>query len=270
MTFRLVACCFVLLAGLAPLATPGLAQPTTPTPGPIAPDSSQAPVDDGAAASQPEEENAATGTAEAEATGQPVLDTDALDAELTALRDGLASAFNSGDVDQLLSYCHPEVIATWQNGAVAVGHDGVRDVVRQLVSGDSRVLASYAADPSVDHRLVLQDGTLVVSCGSLNDEYTLARDGGATVKLDSKWTVTVAKLDGRWQVLSFHVSCDAFDNEVITIFLQMTRYMWGALGGGIGAVMGVALGMYLGRRNAAGSTGQSGASGATGASGSKK
>lgn len=263
----LVACCFALFACLVPLSTSGLAQQDSPPSGTVGQDPSSDGSADGSADTAPGSGTPSDAAANGEAPDEPAgaSPDDKLDAELKALRDGLADAFNSGDVDKLLSYCHPQVIATWQNGAVAVGHDGVRDVVRQLVSGDSRVLASYSADPTVDHRLVLQDGTLVVSCGSLNDEYTLAREGGATVKLDSKWTVTVAKLDGRWQVLSFHVSCDAFDNEVITIFLQMTRYMWGALGGGIGAVMGVALGMYLGRRSAAGSSKDTGSSGASGA-----
>jgi hypothetical protein len=76
----------------------------------------------------------------------------------------------------------------------------------------------------------------------------LARPAGAKVHLDSKWTATLAKIDDRWQIVSFHVSANAFDNEVITLFSSVTRYTWGGVGAGIGIIAGLLLGWLAGRR----------------------
>ncbi|MCO6454865.1 MAG: DUF4440 domain-containing protein [Pirellulaceae bacterium] len=202
-------------------------------------------------AQEPAGDAPGTPPAEPEVTMTPPHPTDfypELEAELQAVREGLSKAFNSGDLDALLAYCHPQVIATWQNGDVAVGHDGVRAVVERLTGGQQRVIAGYSADPTVDHRLLLDNRQVVVSAGKLHDQYTLTHPAGASVRLNSKWTVVLAKTDGQWKVAGFHVSENAFDNEVITLFDQITRYTSGATGGAVGIVCGLVVGLLVGRR----------------------
>ena len=160
-----------------------------------------------------------------------------LSQELVEVREGLTKAFNTEDLDLLLSYCHDDVIAVWQNGQVATGHQGVRDVVNELTSEDG-VLAGYSADPTVEHRTLLCDGNVVVSMGKLNDTYTLKNPKGTEVQLNSIWTAALAKFDDRWLVTSFHVSANAFDNEVITLYSKMARWTTGMIAGVVGLALG--------------------------------
>jgi ketosteroid isomerase-like protein len=171
-----------------------------------------------------------------------------LEQELAAVREDLRKAFNTGDLELLLSYCHPQVIATWPNGDVAVGHDGVRKVVETLVKSEQRPFDSYQVNPTVEHRVVLNDGQLVVSRGQFNDEYTLTQPRGRQVHLGSLWTATLIKANGRWQIMSFHLSANAFDNPVIALYLTLQRTVAGAIGGAVGLIVGAALGVWWTRR----------------------
>jgi ketosteroid isomerase-like protein len=170
-----------------------------------------------------------------------------LSQELVEVREGLAKAYNTGDLDLLLSYCHDDVIAVWQTGHVAMGHQGVRDVVNEITK-EGGVLAGYSANPTVEHRTLLSDGNVVVSMGKLNDTYTLTQPKGTEVQLNSNWTAALAKFDDRWLVTSFHVSANAFDNEVITLYSNMARWFNGAIGGAIGLVVGLVIGIFFARR----------------------
>lgn len=168
--------------------------------------------------------------------------------ELASVRTDLVKAFNERDLDLLLSHCLPDVIAIWPNGQVAVGHGGVRKVIDQLLGEDQPLIESYATDPRVEARVVLNDGQTVVSCGEFNDEYTLNRPKGRSVRLDSVWTATLVKDENRWMIASFHLSANAFDNEVITLFTTMLRYWWCGVGLVAGLIAGSIFGFVIGRR----------------------
>ena len=171
-----------------------------------------------------------------------------LEQELTAVREDLRKAFNAGDLELLLSYCHPQVIATWPNGDVAVGHEGVRKIINTLVKSEQRPFESYRVNPTVENRVVLNDGQVVVSRGQFNDEYTLARPRGQQVHLGSLWTATLIKSNDRWLITSFHLSANAFDNPVISLYLRLQRTVAGAVGAGAGLIVGAALGVWWTRR----------------------
>jgi ketosteroid isomerase-like protein len=190
------------------------------------------------------------GTASVIATGQAGGSPAAsqLEQELDAVREDLRKAFNTGDLELLLSYCHPQVIATWPNGDVAVGHDGVRKVINTLVKSDQRPFESYEVNPTVENRVVLNDGQVVVSRGRFNDRYTLTRPRGRQVDLGSLWTTTLIKSNDRWLITSFHLSANAFDNQVISLFLTLQRTVAGAVGAGVGLIVGAALGVWWTRR----------------------
>jgi ketosteroid isomerase-like protein len=172
-----------------------------------------------------------------------------LEQELTVVREDLRKAFNTGDLELLLSYCHPQVIATWPNGDVAVGHDGVRKVIDTLVKSDQRPFESYQVNPTVENRVVLNDGQVVVSRGKFNDRYTLTRPQGQQVDLGSLWTATLIKSNDRWLITSFHLSANAFDNPVISLFMTFQRTVTGAVAGAVGLIAGLAIGVWWARRS---------------------
>ncbi len=172
--------------------------------------------------------------AEAETGFQPPVDTKAIDVELDKFREDLFHAFNTGDYPAMLeSYCHKDIIATWQDGTTSEGHAGVIaefDKLKQFID-------KMTVDASTDKRLILNNGNLAISSGEMKDHYVLGR--GPSVNLNSRWSATLIKDNDRWQLISFSASTNAFDNEVVTLYLTSQKYMVSAIAGIIGLVVGV-------------------------------
>ena len=161
-------------------------------------------------------------------------DAESLQSELDTLRDGLFHAFNEGKYEEMLNeFCHEDVITMWQDGTSSKGHAGVLAEFEKL----SHFIDKMEVQPTVEERLILNDGKLVVSSGKMNDKYALSR--GVDVELNSHWTATMVNEDGRWMLASFSASSNAFDNEVVSLYLRYTKY-WSA---GIGLLCGVAIGI---------------------------
>lgn len=167
------------------------------------------------------------------ATDQAPAASAELETELTQFRDGLFKSFNEGKYQEMLDkYCHPEVIATWQDGTTSRGHQGVLAEFDKL----KQFIRQMQVHPNTDQRLVLDGGRIVVSSGEMQDDYQLSR--GPNVQLHSRWSATLVKTEDRWQLVSFSASTNAFENEVIDLYLQAAKYQWGAIAGIVGLVVG--------------------------------
>jgi hypothetical protein len=170
--------------------------------------------------------------------------TDQIAAELDRFREGLFHAFNQGDYRAMLEqYCHKDVIATWQDGTTSKGHEGVLAEFDKL----SKFIKKMLVQPTTDMRLVLLNGSLAVSSGNMHDTYDLVRGGQgishgpAQVALQSRWAATLIKEDGKWVLVSFSASTNAFNNEVVSLYLRKTM-LWGA---GIASVVGLIVGFLI-------------------------
>lgn len=194
--------------------------------------------------------NAATIRAQettAEDTPTPVsVDTRTIDAELDKFRDDLFHAFNTGDYPAMLEkYCHKDIIATWQDGTTSEGHAGVIaefDKLKQFID-------KMTVDATTDKRLILNDGHLVISSGEMKDNYVLGR--GPTVNLNSRWSATLIKDNDRWLLASFSASTNAFDNEVVSLYLTSQKYTVSAIAGLLGIGIGLLLSRIMNRRSKA-------------------
>ena len=194
--------------------------------------------------------NAATVRAQEAATeytqSQASVDTKAIDAELDKFRDELFHAFNTGDYPAMLEkYCHKDIIATWQDGTTSEGHQGVIaefDKLKQFID-------KMTVDATTDKRLILNDGNLVISSGEMKDHYVLGR--GPSVNLNSRWSATLIKDNDRWLLASFSASTNAFDNEVISLYLTSQKYTISAAAGLIGMGLGLVLSRVIKRRSRA-------------------
>ena len=174
------------------------------------------------------------------------VDTKAIDAELDKFRDELFHAFNTGDYPAMLEkYCHKDIIATWQDGTTSEGHQGVIaefDKLKQFID-------KMTVDATTDKRLILNDGNLVISSGEMKDHYVLGR--GPSVNLNSRWSATLIKDNDRWLLASFSASTNAFDNEVISLYLTSQKYTISAAAGLIGMGLGLVLSRVIKRRSRA-------------------
>ncbi|MFO0998884.1 MAG: nuclear transport factor 2 family protein [Planctomycetaceae bacterium] len=192
--------------------------------------------------------NAATVRAQEAATQDAApeasVDTKAIDAELDEFRDDLFHAFNTGDYPAMLEkYCHKDIIATWQDGTTSEGHAGVIaefDKLKQFID-------KMTVDATTDKRLILNDGNLVISSGEMKDRYELGR--GPSVNLNSRWSATLIKDNDRWLLASFSASTNAFDNEVVSLYLTSQKYTVAAIAGIIGLGMGLLISLIMKKRS---------------------
>ena len=192
--------------------------------------------------------NAATVRAQEAATQdaapQETIDTKAIDAELDKFRDELFHAFNTGDYPAMLEkYCHNDIIATWQDGTTSEGHAGVIaefDKLKQFID-------KMTVDATTDKRLILNDGNLVISSGEMKDHYELGR--GPSVNLNSRWSATLVKDNDRWLLASFSASTNAFDNEVVSLYLTSQKYTVSTVAGLVGIGIGLLISRTMNRRS---------------------
>jgi len=166
--------------------------------------------------------------------GQPDTNAMSIEVELDTFRRGLFEAFNQGDYKAMLEkYCHKDVIATWPDGTTSKGHDGALAEFDKL----SKFIDKMTVHPETDMRLVLNDGNMVISSGDLNDEYALSR--GDQVALKSRWNATLVKVDGKWLLIGFSASTNAFDNEVVSLRFRKTMYLSAGIASAAGLVVGI-------------------------------
>ena len=203
---------------------------------------------DGSASQTEGQQTADAPTVDAPAVDAPTvdvqaIDVQAIDVELDKFREELFHAFNTGDYQAMLDrYCHKDIIATWQDGTTSEGHAGVIaefDKLKQFID-------KMTVDASTDKRLILNDGNVAISSGEMKDHYVLGR--GPSVDLNSRWSATLVKENDRWLLISFSASTNAFDNEVITLYLTSQKYLVSAIAGIIGLVVGVIASRVVGAR----------------------
>ena len=179
-----------------------------------------------------------------DAAPQETIDTKAIDAELDKFRDELFHAFNTGDYPAMLEkYCHNDIIATWQDGTTSEGHAGVIaefDKLKQFID-------KMTVDATTDKRLILNDGNLVISSGEMKDHYELGR--GPSVNLNSRWSATLVKDNDRWLLASFSASTNAFDNEVVSLYLTSQKYTVSTVAGLVGIGIGLLISRIMNRRS---------------------
>lgn len=179
-------------------------------------------------------------------SSQPVAAADAGSA-IAALRGELIDSFNKGDLPRLLSHLDDDVVVTWQNGEVCRGPDEVKRYYDKMMTGPDRRVESVHADPKVKDRHVYGDWAL--SWGLMNDEFKLT--DGSMLKLDSRFTATIARRGDVWKVTGFHASTNAFDNPILSYAMRRAATTAGLIAGVVGLTGGVVVGLMLRRRQRA-------------------
>jgi uncharacterized protein (TIGR02246 family) len=166
--------------------------------------------------------------------------------EVRALRDGVIDAFNKKDLDKLLTYVHPDVVVTWQNGEVSRKREGIRTYYKKMMEGPDRVVDSVSARAEVDELTILFDAKHGLAFGSLGEDFKLAN--GTEFHLPNRWTATLVKEDGRWLIAGLHVSANVFDNPVQRLIVRRVMWWTGAVSLAVGVAVGVVLTFLLRRR----------------------
>jgi uncharacterized protein (TIGR02246 family) len=158
--------------------------------------------------------------------------------ELRALRREMVEAINKNDMDALLSHLDKDVVVTWMDASVSRGPRGVKEYIEKMTKGENRKVNSHSTQAEVDELTHLY-GNTGVATGHSRDQFVLT--DGRDFAVDTRWTATLVKKEGKWKVASFHSSADMFDNPVLFIAVRRTA-TWA---GGIAGVAGLAIGFVV-------------------------
>lgn len=164
--------------------------------------------------------------------------------ELRTLRDGLEAGYKTRNIEALLEHVHENVVITWQNGERSRGHAGLRAFHDRMFSGDQPVVQSLTSQLTVDELSVFHGPDTAVAFGRLDETYLLT--SGDEFSLESQWTATCTRVDGRWLIASFHVSTNLFDNPLLTA-ASAWIYKAAALSGVLALLIGLLVGRQLKR-----------------------
>ena len=158
----------------------------------------------------------------------------------------MEAGINAQDVERMIAQMAPEATVTWLNGEVSRGHDQIRAYYDRMVKGSDRILDRYttAAKLGASARFY---GDVAVADGTMQDAFVPVARG--PFELSSNWTSTSAKIDGRWKVVSMHLSSNVFTNSLIEE--AKTAALYTGAGGLLGGVMLAGLVCRLRRRRTA-------------------
>ena len=170
------------------------------------------------------------------------------DADLIELRDRMEKAFQSNDVEALTRELGPDAIITWQNGARNVGAEEFREFYKEMIDGNNSVIKEITTTRQLEGMPIIYGDSTAIAHGNIKEDF-LFRDGDEFT-LESKWTATLFKTDDRWQVVSYHVSADAFNNPMLTTAKRylITFATVGAVFGFLAGVLITWFVMYSSRR----------------------
>lgn len=166
---------------------------------------------------------------------------------LREMKDALVNALNRGDIEALMPHLHQNIVFTAMNGEVCRGHDELRAYFHRMMKDPGHIVASLQVNPTVDRLTDLYGGVSGVTYGSSWDHYKLTN--GQEFDINARWSATVVKENGVWQIGSFQSAANIFDNPLLN--KAKSALYWGVAGAGVvGLVFGVLIGRRWGRRAA--------------------
>jgi ketosteroid isomerase-like protein len=153
----------------------------------------------------------------------------------------IEASINAQDVDRMVTQMHPHATVTWLNGEVSRGHAEIKAYYQRMLKGEQRTLDRYLTTAKLGASAhFFGNGEVAVADGTMEDEFFPVARGPFT--LNSNWTSTSAKIDGKWKVVSMHLSSNVFTNSLIA---EAKEAIWYAAAGA--GVAGLLLGGLIGR-----------------------
>ena len=165
--------------------------------------------------------------------------------QLRTLRREMVDAINKQDIDARLTHLDKNIVVTWMDGQVSKGPQGVRKYIEKMTKGENRKVKSYKTEAEVDDLTHLY-GNTGVAFGHSRDQFELT--DGRELDVNTRWTATLVKKNGKWKLAAFHASTDMFDNPVLNIAVKRTALWVGGIAAAAGLVVGAIVALLLRRR----------------------
>lgn len=161
--------------------------------------------------------------------------------QLLQVFDEIVNGINEQNIDRMLAQMDDNATVIWLNAEASRGHAEIKAYYRRMVSATGSadaILTKYLTQAKVAAPARFF-GDIAVADGTMADEFFPIKRG--PFKLNSNWSVTCMKRDGRWKIVHLHLSTNVFNNELLDEVKQM---VWQAAAGGLAA--GLALMFVIG------------------------
>lgn len=166
--------------------------------------------------------------------------------QLRALRDGVTEAFNKlgtgnhpDELPKLLTYLHKDFVLAAMNGEVSIGPAGVQDYYERKLGGANATVQTIHHTFSPAALTTIYGGDTGVSYGTTLGKYVLT--DGMVFEVETNYTATLVKENGKWLLASFQFAPSIFENPVVDAAVG-----WIYKAGGLGALLGLLLGLFGG------------------------
>ena len=178
-------------------------------------------------------------TAAAGAAADPAADPHAEDRkQLLQVFDEIVKGINDQNIERMTAQMDENATVIWLNAEASRGHPEIKAYYQRMVnttgSADA-ILKKYTTTAKVAAPARFF-GEVAVADGTMVDEFLpIRRDA---FKLNSNWSVTCVKRDGKWKVVHLHLSSNVFNNNLLDEVKQM---VWYAAAGGLTAGLALAI-----------------------------
>lgn len=159
--------------------------------------------------------------------------------QLLQVFNEIVNGINEQNIDRMVAQMDENATVIWLNAEASRGHADIKAYYKRMVGTGDAILKKYTTKAKVAAPARFL-GEIAVADGTMEDEFFPIRRG--PFKLNSNWSVTCIKRDGKWKILHLHLSTNVFNNELLDEVKQM---VWYAAGGGL--LAGVILMFGIGR-----------------------
>jgi ketosteroid isomerase-like protein len=159
--------------------------------------------------------------------------------QLLVVLSGVEKALNDQDFNAALKFMDKNVLVTYYNAEVTVGHKDALAFYTRMISSAEAVVKEHSSIAKVGAPATFY-GNTAVAYGTSTEKYKLT--GGLEFELLGHWTATILKKDEQWKIISLHFSTNLFDNALLNKANQMNWVI-----GGIMFFVGVIIMLIVGR-----------------------
>jgi hypothetical protein len=153
--------------------------------------------------------------------------------QLRALLKTAKEAVNAKNFDALKPVFHEKFSITTVDQKVFTNFDDFKAHFATLLTGTNAPLKSITFNPEADALTEFAGDNIGLSHGSSIDTYNFS--DGDTRTMNSRWTATLIRDNGKWKILNLHIGANILENPVTE---AAKSYVYKAgIGAGIGGLL---------------------------------